>query len=61
MGAAIANSRNKKAQAMAQSQASVAQPAPASTQIDNANSKEANLRYLKELANLRDAGILTEE
>lgn len=60
MGAAIANSRSKKAQAVVQSQASAAQPVPTPAQADDSNSND-NIKYLKELADLRDAGILTEE
>lgn len=57
MGAAIASSRNKKA-------ASVAAPAPvasASVAAPTAATSQDNIRLLKELADLRDSGILTEE
>ena len=52
MGAAIASSRSKRA-AAAQQQQPAAQPAPAAASQDP-------VKLLKELADLRDNGILTD-
>lgn len=60
MGAAISSSRNKKRQAITNANAQApAQPAPAPAQPVQATSPDS-VKLLRELADLRDAGILTE-
>lgn len=59
MGAAISSSRNKKRQAIANANPAPAQSIPAPTQPAQATSPDS-VKLLRELADLRDAGILTE-